>query len=78
MPIEEPYIDPNPEIKTFKKKNGALEIEITHKDPVVKTKSYNIEQVQAKIDKIDGAIQQWEAKKVPYQEIVDKYEEVSG
>ena len=73
MPIEEPYINPNPEIKNYTKKDGVLEIDITHKDPVVNTKSYNIEQMQAKIEKIQGVIDLWEAKKAPYQAIIDKY-----
>ena len=70
---EESYVDPNPEIKNYSKKDGMLEIETTHKDPVVNTKSYNIGQMQAKIAKIQGVIDLWEAKKAPYQAIIDKY-----
>lgn len=70
---EEPYIDPNPEIKTYKKVNGTLEIETTHKDPVVEIKSHNIEQLQAQIDKIDGVIALWESKRKVYQDIIDIY-----
>ena len=74
--IEEPYIDPNPEIITWKKGDGVLEKSITHKDPKVKTESFNIEHVQGKIDKINGAIAAWESKRAPYQAIIDKYNEL--
>jgi hypothetical protein len=39
-------------------------------------KSYDIEETQRKIDKIDGVTAQWEAKKAPLQEIIDKHQEV--
>lgn len=73
---EEPYVDPNPPIVKYKKKDGVLEIETTHATPVVKTKSHSIEAVQASVDKIDGVIALWEAKKVPHQNIIDKYNEI--
>ena len=69
----EEYIDPNPEIITWKKGDGVLEKSITHKDPKVKTESFDIRQVQGKIDKINGAIASWEAKKAPYQAIIERY-----
>jgi len=70
-------IDLNPEIKTYKKTEGFLVIERTHDKPVVHSDSYNIEQAQAKLDKIDGVIALWEAKKVPLQEVIDKYNEIA-
>lgn len=71
---EEP--DPNPEIKTYAKVNGALVITKTHVKPVVHSESHEIEETQAEIDKIDGVIAIWTAKKVPLQAIIDKYNEV--
>lgn len=71
--IEEPYIDKNPEIKTYKKFAGSLVIERTHSKPVVHLESHNIKHAQKMIDKFDNVIAQWEAKKKPYQDIIDKY-----
>ena len=71
---EEP--DPNPEIKTYKKVNGELVVTKTHSKPVVHSKSHSIEETQAEIDKIDGVIAIWTAKKVPFQAIIDKYNEI--
>lgn len=66
-------IDPNPEIKTYKKVDGNLVIERTHAEPVIHLESHSIKHAQAMIDKLDGVIAAWEAKKVPYQTIIDKY-----
>lgn len=70
--------DPNPPIVKWTKKDGVLEKETTHKNPVVRIESHNIKELQSKIDKIDGVIAQWEAKKVPFQSKIDKYEELTG
>lgn len=74
--IEEPIADPNPEIKTYKKLDGVLVIEKTHSKPMIHSESYNIKQIQAQIDKINGVIEQWEAKKVPLQAKIDRYNEL--
>lgn len=73
---EIPEVDPNPEIKTYKKLNGVLVIEKTHSKPVLHSESYNIKQIRAQIDKINGAVEQWEAKKVPLQAKIDRYNEL--
>ena len=70
--------DPNPPIVKWTKKDGVLKKETTHVKPKVHTESYNIKELQSKIDKIDGVIAQWEAKKVPFQSKIDKYEELTG
>ena len=76
--IPEHVPDSNPPIVKWTKKDGVLEKETTHKDPVVHIESHNIKELQSKIDKIDGVIAQWEAKKVPFQSKIDKYEELTG
>ena len=38
-------------------------------------KVYNIEEIQNEIEKIDGAIQAWNDKRKPLQDILDKYNE---
>jgi len=38
--------------------------------------TYNIDEIQKEIDKINVAIAQWESKKAPLQAIIDKYNEV--
>lgn len=72
----EPHVNPNPEINTYKKVDGTLIIEKTHTKPVIHSKSHNIEETQAQIDKIDNVIAIWTAKKVPLQAIIDKYNEI--
>jgi hypothetical protein len=74
--IPEEPIDDNPEIKTYKKIDGALVIEKTHGKPIIHTESHKIEEMQAQIDKIDGVIALWIEKKKPYQDIINKYEEI--
>lgn len=74
--IPEEPIDDNPEIKTYTKIDGALVIEKTHGKPIIHTELHKIEEMQAQIDKIDGVIALWQAKKVKFQEIVDKYNEL--
>lgn len=69
-------IDDNPEIKTYKKVDGALVIEKTHSKPVVHSESHKIEEMQAQIAKIDGVIAIWQSKKVKFQAIIDKYNEI--
>lgn len=73
---EIPEIKPNPEIKSYKKIEGSLVVEKTHDKPVVHSETHNIEQVQARIDKINEVIALWENKKTPFQAIIDKYEEL--
>lgn len=73
MPEIPEIINLNPELKTYKKTDGVLIIEKTHKDPVIHTESYGIAELQAKIDKIDGVIEKWVTKKAPLQVIIDKY-----
>ena len=73
---EEEHVDDNPEIITYKKKDGALVIEKTHGKPVVHQESHKIEEMQAQIDKIDAVIEVWAAKKVSFQKIIDKYNEL--
>lgn len=73
---EVPTPDPNPPIVTWVKKDGVLEKQTTHADPKVHRESFSIENAQAQIDKINAAIAMWEAKKAPYQAIIDKYAEL--
>jgi hypothetical protein len=48
----------------------------TPKEIIPNETSYNIDEIQKKIDKIDNAIAQWEAKKAPLQEIINKHKEL--
>lgn len=75
--IPEYVPDPNPPIVKWTRREGILEKETTHAIPRVNKESFQIEHAQAHIDKIDVVIAMWEAKKVPYQEIIDKYEELA-
>ena len=74
--MEEEIIDVNPAIITYKFEENALVMETTHKDPTVQKKVYIVSDAQAKISKINNVIALWEAKKVPYQDIIDKYNEL--
>ena len=47
--------------------------ETTYSEIPVKTESTDIDNLQAKIAKIDSAISQWNAKKKPLQDILDRY-----
>jgi len=38
--------------------------------------TYNIDEIQKKIDKINAVITQWENKRAPLQAIIDKYNEI--
>ena len=48
----------------------------TPEEIIPNEKSYNIDEIQKQIDRIDNAISQWEAKKAPLQEIINKHKEV--
>lgn len=74
-PIE-PIPDPNPPIVKWTKKDGVLEKETTHAEPKVHRESFSILEAQARIDKIDGVIAMWVAKKAPDLELLDKYNEL--
>ena len=74
--MEEEIIDTNPAIITYEFEDNALVMETTHKDPTVQKKVYIVSDAQAKISKINNVIALWEAKKVPYQDIIDKYNEL--
>ena len=76
--IEVPYIDLNPPIITYSGAEGTLKIETTYAEPKPIIKAYNIADIQAKITKINGVIELWEAKKAPFQAIIDKYNEVKS
>lgn len=73
---EEPIVEPNPPLVTWTKKEGVLEKETTHATPPVHTESYDIEQIQAQIDKIDAAILKWQGKRKPLQDQIDLYNEL--
>ena len=38
--------------------------------------TYNIDEIQKEIDKINAVITQWENKRAPLQAIIDKYNEI--
>ena len=40
--------------------------------------TYNIDEIQKEIDKINAAITQWENKRAPLQAIIDKYNEINN
>lgn len=72
---EEPVVDPNPAIITYEAVDGVLTISTTHAEPVVKFKSHDIAEAQAKIDRINAVIKIWEDKKKPYEDIITLYNE---
>jgi len=76
MPEIIPPEDTNPEIKTYSTEEGKLIVERTHGKPVVHTDSYLIKDAEVEIAKINSVIALWENKKQPYQDIVNKYDEI--
>ena len=74
--IEKIIVDSNPAIITETKEGDNFVKSTTYKEPKITKVSYNIAELQAKIDKYDGVIAQWEAKKKPLQDIIDKYNQL--
>ena len=74
--IIEEVVDSNPAIITETKEGDNFVKSTTYKEPKITKVSYNIAELQAKIDKYDGVIAQWEAKKKPLQAIIDKYNQL--
>ena len=74
--IEKIAVDSNPAIITESKEGDNFVKSTTYKEPKITKVSYNIAELQAKIDKYDGVIAQWEAKKKPLQAIIDKYNQL--
>ena len=75
--IIEEVVDSNPAIITESKEGDNFVKSTTYAEPKITKVSYNIAELQAKIDKYDGVIAQWEAKKAPLQAIIDKYNTLS-
>ena len=74
--MNEEIEDVNPEIVTYKTEEGKLIIEKTHKTPKVNIENYSIAELQGKIARINNVISIWEAKKKPYQDLINKYNEI--
>ena len=74
--IEKIAVDSNPAIITESKEGDNFVKSTTYKEPKITKVSYNIAELQAKIDKYDGVIAQWEAMKKPLQDIIDKYNQL--
>ena len=74
--IIEEVVDSNPAIITETKEGDNFVKSTTYKEPKTTKVSYNIAELQAKIDKYDGVIAQWEAKKAPLQAIIDKFNQL--
>ena len=74
--IEKIKVDSNPAIITETKEGDNFVKSTTYKEPKITKVSYNIAELQAKIDKYDGVMAQWEAKKKPLQAIIDKYNQL--
>ena len=71
--VDELVVDSNPAIITESKEGDNFVKSTTYKEPKITKVSYNIAELQAKIDKYDGVIAQWEAKKTPLQAIINKF-----
>ena len=71
--IEKIIVDSNPAIITETKEGDTFVKSTTYATPKITKVSYNIAELQAKIDKYDGIIKQWEAKKAPLQAIINKF-----
>jgi len=67
--------DPNPVTTVWETTDNTLTKKETHERPVTKVTTYNVNQEQAEIDKIDGIIAQWEAKKQIRQQVIAKHTE---
>ena len=68
--------DLNPAIITETKEGDNFVKSTTYKEPKITKVSYNIAELQAKIDKYNNVIAQWEAKKKPLQAIIDKFNQL--
>jgi len=73
-PKEMEEIDLNPITEVRTKKDGALIIEQTHKNPVKRTTVHTIASIQEKIAKYETVIAVWQAKIDPLQALIDEYE----
>ena len=71
--INEPTIK---SIVTEKAEGNNLVKETTYSEIPVNTTSINMDDIKAKIAKIDSAIAQWNSKKAPLQVILDRYNEL--
>lgn len=65
--------DPNPITEVRKKVDGALVIEQTHKNPVTKTTTHNIAELEAKIAKYESVAAIWQEKADPLKALVLEY-----
>ena len=72
--IEEPTIHV---IVTETVSGKSLITETTYNEIPVNQTSINIDDIKAKIAKIDSAIEQWNMKRRPLQLLVDKYDELN-
>jgi hypothetical protein len=66
------------EIITEKIEGDNLIKEITYDKIPTKIEIIDINNIKAKINKIDSAIKQWESKKKPLQDLVDKYDNLKS
>jgi len=73
--MEEQIIEPKYQTKYEATDKTLKKIE-TPNEIIPNETSYNIDEIQAQIDKIDGTIAEWEAKKAPLQEIINKHKEL--
>lgn len=66
--------DDNPALVSFEKKDGYYIQKTTHAKPTTKTEIFRVDEAQAEIDKYDGAIALFEAKKLKPQAGIDRYD----
>ena len=60
-------------IVTERAGENSIIIETTYDSIPTQVQVVDINEVRRKLSKIDGAIAQWEAKRKPFQDVLDKY-----
>lgn len=76
--MEPEEVDMNPVTEVRIRRDGALVIERTRERPVTEVETHNIAAIQADLNRIDGVIAVWQAKRNPLQAILDEYDSMGG
>jgi len=70
---EMPPVDPNPVTETRIRQGDTLIIKRMRERPVEEVVVHDIARIQNDINRIDGVIALWQAKREPLQAIIDEY-----
>lgn len=70
-------IDEPNEIIVEKVEGNSLVKEITYDEIPIRREVIDINEINKKLEKIDSAIEQWNSKRKPLQDILDRFNELS-